>query len=756
MKLEPIEKLSSDDLVEVIIGRLVNGGQPLLVTVRRLAPQVTGIPGLVDSLRQASAAARRYRHANLVRHLGLTEVGDSLCWVSERPFGFDLATVFKRMSSREVHLAPLRALRMGLDLLAGLGVLHEHGEIHGGLDPLDVLVGYDGATRLDAAGLARTLLSAGELKQKSRRGHAAHLAPEVVQGRDPTVQSDVYTAAAILYHLLTGTAPVETDEQGGAGISVRHSAVQPPSKLDRSLPYSCDAVFIKALGSSAGSRHESVASLNNAVGRLRAAMLKGPDEGEAGVAEFVRGLFPNEALVTGQPGTLERPAVADGVEVEGLVLPADEMEVGEDEDTPPDGAMQIDEDTPPDGTVPARVAEASAAGSAASNPTPPPMPAEKQAPPAPRQAASASQPGGADEDALARIRAWESMHGGTGEQESGSGSAGKPPPLGRGRTPSKPGPPPVPPRRNDPASGGQDGRAQAGTTDDASSVVVDWNLLSDPPAPAQEPAQVETVRDGKPLDAPEQRPGTPDRSIEKAKTPIVDRETLKSLNQPTPAAYKQPAQDGSPGEAKAGATASSMPEKDAPGGAEEVQDAPAADGATRPDWRQVEVPAAGRPFWQRPVVMFLVGVLVTAAALAVLLLAGVFSPQAPADEAQAGTATTEVGFLTVRADQPVEVVLDGEVLPATAALEHKVVRAGAHRLVVSTSGDVELMDEVIEIEPGEKRHVRLVITPRQAPGTSPGEIEGGAEDGQGVKQGTRRKRPRRKWSRRKRRTRRVR
>lgn len=733
MKLEPIEKLSGDDLAEVFIGRLVGDGPPLLVTVRRLAPQVAEIPGLVDSLRQASDAAQRYRHAHLVRHLGLTEAGGSLCWVSERPFGFDLATVFKRMASREVHLAPLRALQMGLDLLAGLGVLHEHGEIHGGMDPLDVLVGYDGATRLDAAGLARILLSARELKQIARRGRDAHLAPEVAQGREPTVGSDVYTAAAILYHLLTGTAPAETDEQGGASVSVRHAAVQPPSKLDRSLPYSCDAVFVKALGSSASSRHESVASLNNAVGRLRAAMRKGTDEGRGGVAEFVRGLFPNEALVAGQPGTLERPAVAEGVEVEGLVLPADEPELGEDEDTPPDGAMQMEEDTPPDGTVPAKVAQASAAGS---NPTPPPMPA-----------APASQPGEADEDALARIRAWESMHGGTGDQ-----GAGKPPPLGRGRTSPKPGPPPVPGRRTEQASAGQEATSQAGTSGDASSVVVDWNLLSDPPAAAEESPQVETVRDGKPLDAPGQRPRGPDRPLEKAKTPIVDRETLKPLNQPTPAAHKQPAQKGSAGQAGAGAKAGDTPAEDAPGQAGEAQEAPAADGATRPDWKLVETPPAGRSPWRRPVVMFLAGVLVAAVALVVMVLAGVFTSAEEPARAPAGAVATEVGFLTVRADRPVEIVLDGEVLPATAALEHKLVRAGKHRVVVTSTDGAELLDEAITVEPGEKRLIRLVMTPPRAPG----EADAGADEGQAIKKGARRKRPRRRRSRRKRRTRRVR
>ncbi|MBW1872327.1 MAG: protein kinase, partial [Deltaproteobacteria bacterium] len=377
MQVEILERLSEGNLSEIFLRRITTEQGSFLVTVRKLHRLVVEADDVVQRLSEASRQVLDLRNENLLSHLGFGSFEKDHYWVDQRTEGFDLAMVLSRLSSREVHISPLRALQMGLDFTSGLAVLHERNMLFGGLSPEYIVVGYDGVARLTGTGFENCLLGFKELKRKSRRGRANHLAPEVVQGRNPSPQSDVFSAAALVYTLLTGIPPLGKEERTGMGMSVRHASIQAPSKLERTLPFSCDAVFMKALNTSVKGRHDSATSFGNALKRLRSAMLKGPDKGHAEVGEFIQGLFPNEAIVPGMRGTLDRSA---GERIIELQLQAVDL-------------TQFDQEP--------------AVASLAS-------PADKEAP---------------DPDALARVEAWEAAFGNSDGQKTDPQQA--PPPLPR-------------------------------------------------------------------------------------------------------------------------------------------------------------------------------------------------------------------------------------------------------------------------------------------------------------------------------------
>ncbi|NMB77186.1 MAG: protein kinase [Myxococcales bacterium] len=317
--LEIIDRVGEGDLFEIFLARLCTASGKHLVSARRLLRQTVSAPECLTALQAASVQARRMQHPRLLSHLGFFQAGEDHFWVSERPEGYDLSAVSNRLLSREVRISPIRSLQMGLDFLEGLEALHLAGESHGGLEPANLVVDFEGVTRLDGIGLERALLAVKALKQKTRRGRGDFLAPEVMQGRNPSPASDVFSAAAVLYLLLTGNPPFGRKERSGVQSAVRHVAIQPPSKVERSLPFTCDAVFLRALNLSPSQRHENAAALRGALASLRAAMLHGPDEGRDGVREFLDAVFPNEALIPGRRGTGQRPAQGAPIPLSGEV-----------------------------------------------------------------------------------------------------------------------------------------------------------------------------------------------------------------------------------------------------------------------------------------------------------------------------------------------------------------------------------------------------------------------------------------------------
>ena len=674
MQLELLEKVADENLAEAFLARLSVDGEVSLVTARRLQKQVTDVPGVLDSLGDVSAAMKRVEHPGILRHLGFGEAGDSHYWVTERTDGFDLAMAINRLSSREVHITPVRSLQIGLDFLQGLQELHQQELLHGGLSPGYVLVGYDGVARLDGIGLESTLLSIKDLKQKSRRQRSAYLSPEVAQGRTPVPQSDVFSAAAILYTLLTGAPPMEK-EGTGAGVSVRHSTIELPSKLDRNLPFSCDAIFLKALSLAPRQRHESIDSFIAAIKRLRAAMLKGPDEERNGVKDFVETLFPNEAIVPGKPGSIDKPAMGEGVRLTMLLGDPGKATASA---PPAEPAPAIPEPATSDAPVEEKV----------------------------------------DEEALARVAAWEAAFGKVSKDDDKKAEKPGPPPLKGRSMPARP--PPFPGEKK--------------KTPVATSVVVDWmELGEEKESEDTEEVRAEQVSElKKPLEPLEPEPPPqppvaaepqaepapePEPEPESEPEPEVDHEEptpIRTEKIPTLVVDKDEEEQTEPEKSTEEVLSESgtLPEEQIPEALSDQHDTIQMPPVADPD----EMPVARKKTpWK---VIAILVVIVAAAVLAV-----VYWPKGDGEAKEEAAGATSVAFLSVHTNSPARVTLDGELLEGTTPVKDKVLRAGKHRIMVDALDGTRLMDEVIMLQAGEHKDIRVVIAAAPAKVEPPTEVK---------------------------------
>lgn len=109
----------------------------------------------------------------------------------------------ERSAQRERAMLPSAALRAVLDAADGLSAAAARGVVHGDLRPRH-LIRTRGVTRVTGLGLSPPRRTA---HGRVLPGHAAYLAPELVEGQAPDVQSDIYALGCTLFELLTGRSP---------------------------------------------------------------------------------------------------------------------------------------------------------------------------------------------------------------------------------------------------------------------------------------------------------------------------------------------------------------------------------------------------------------------------------------------------------------------------------------------------------------------------------------------------------------------
>ena len=187
-------------------------GQP--VAIKRLHADVAQSPDLAARFEREAQAHAMLSHPNIIglHAVGLTDDG-GLFFVLEYVDGHDLADELGHGP-----LPPARALMLAKQMLSGLHHAHQFGLVHRDLKPENVLVRGDQVKLIDF-GLVKMLsdvLGSEETQRLTRTGvifgTPDYMAPEQMLGDEVDARTDLYAFGIVLFEMLTGRRPYESDE----------------------------------------------------------------------------------------------------------------------------------------------------------------------------------------------------------------------------------------------------------------------------------------------------------------------------------------------------------------------------------------------------------------------------------------------------------------------------------------------------------------------------------------------------------------
>ncbi|GLH94977.1 serine/threonine-protein kinase [Phytohabitans aurantiacus] len=189
------------------VWRAVDDSTGERVAIKLLRDELAGDPKIVMRFVQERAILTALSHPNVVRVRDLLTVGSSLGLVMDLVPGGSLRD---RLRERRT-LPPSEAAAILTGVAAALVEAHRQGIVHRDLKPDNVLLGQpegsDPQARLTDFGVARIVDSPGLTTTGALVGTPNYLAPEVIDGGEPTPATDVYAFGVLLYELLVGRPP---------------------------------------------------------------------------------------------------------------------------------------------------------------------------------------------------------------------------------------------------------------------------------------------------------------------------------------------------------------------------------------------------------------------------------------------------------------------------------------------------------------------------------------------------------------------
>jgi serine/threonine-protein kinase len=147
-------------------------------------------------------------------------------------------------------------------IAAGLAHAHARGVVHRDLKPANVLFDEEGRPKLADFGIARMAAGEGTLTEAGTvLGTAAYISPEQAMGEPATAASDVYSFGVILYRLLAGRLPFESDDPLRLVMLHRDEPPPPISEFRGDAPPALESTALAALAKDPADRPQNGAAL---------------------------------------------------------------------------------------------------------------------------------------------------------------------------------------------------------------------------------------------------------------------------------------------------------------------------------------------------------------------------------------------------------------------------------------------------------------------------------------------------------------
>jgi serine/threonine protein kinase len=248
--------------------------------VKVLRPEYAAEHRVVSQFYAGAEAAARLDHANVARCFGHASSDEPLPYtVNELVDGASVASYLRPGLAYEA----LSAVPIARGLLSALAEAHRHGLVHGDIKPSNVFLipRPDGppVVKLLDLGIARAMDAAGGLMTRTRTGaflgSPSYMSPEQIRNsRDIGPRSDLWSAAVMLYQLLTGREPFIAPNEA-AKLTLVLSGEPPPVDQGKPELTGWRSFFARALARDPEQRFATAAEMDTAILVAAAAAGKG-------------------------------------------------------------------------------------------------------------------------------------------------------------------------------------------------------------------------------------------------------------------------------------------------------------------------------------------------------------------------------------------------------------------------------------------------------------------------------------------------
>ncbi|MBQ2092094.1 MAG: Stk1 family PASTA domain-containing Ser/Thr kinase [Clostridia bacterium] len=153
------------------------------------------------------------------------------------------------------------AVHFTTQILRALQHAHDKGIVHRDVKPQNIMLLQNGNIKVTDFGIAR--FSRGETRtmNESAIGSVHYISPEQARGEITDDKADIYSVGVVLYEMITGRLPFESDSAVSVAIMQLQNEAVHPREINPQIPVGLEQITLRAMQKNAKDRYQSAAEM---------------------------------------------------------------------------------------------------------------------------------------------------------------------------------------------------------------------------------------------------------------------------------------------------------------------------------------------------------------------------------------------------------------------------------------------------------------------------------------------------------------
>ena len=146
-------------------------------------------------------------------------------------------------------------------ILAALQHAHDKGIVHQDIKPQNILLLQDGTIKVTDFGIARFSRVDSNTTSDKAIGSVHYISPEQARGEVTDDKADIYSVGVVMYEMLTGQLPFQSDSAVSVAIMQLQREPKSPREIIPTIPLGIEQITMRAMQKSPSSRYGSAAEM---------------------------------------------------------------------------------------------------------------------------------------------------------------------------------------------------------------------------------------------------------------------------------------------------------------------------------------------------------------------------------------------------------------------------------------------------------------------------------------------------------------
>ena len=153
------------------------------------------------------------------------------------------------------------SVKVAMQIASALETAHRNNIVHRDIKPHNIIITEEGIAKVTDFGIAKAVSNSTITAFGTTMGSVHYFSPEHARGGHTDAKSDIYSLGVVLYEMLTGKVPFDSDTPVSVALKHMQEEPVPPITLKPNLPKSVNDIIVKAMQKDPGERYTNATEM---------------------------------------------------------------------------------------------------------------------------------------------------------------------------------------------------------------------------------------------------------------------------------------------------------------------------------------------------------------------------------------------------------------------------------------------------------------------------------------------------------------